>query len=145
MAIQEQMMWSKNFVSGLNNLKQSTHDKNIIYMGQNKYVFSFRYPGTQDFLETLEKGGESSDNVADFFFANVYDVNTWKPATDHIFFHIDNFVLSMSQDNAYYQFYKNAPGVLKDDCCTEGRPEIGNPKVWRTNLPTYLLTYMGRC
>ena len=57
MTLQEQMMWWKNFVSGLHNLKQSTHDKNIIYMGQNKYVFSFRYPGTQDFLETLIKRG----------------------------------------------------------------------------------------
>ena len=25
---------------------------------------------------------------------------------------------------------KHCCGVIKDDCCTEGRPEIGNPKVW---------------
>ena len=35
---------------------------------------------------------------------------------------------------------KHCCGVIKDDCCTEGRPEIGNPKVWRTIQPTNLLT-----
>ena len=35
---------------------------------------------------------------------------------------------------------KHCWGVIKDDCCTEGRPEIGNPKVWRTNGLTYQLT-----
>ena len=37
---------------------------------------------------------------------------------------------------------KHCCGVLKDDCCTEGRPEIGNPKVWRTNQPTDQLTWV---
>ena len=42
---------------------------------------------------------------------------------------------------------KHCCGVIKDDCCTEGRPEIGNPKVWLTYLltyqPTYQLTWVG--
>ena len=38
---------------------------------------------------------------------------------------------------------KHCCGVLKDDCCTEGRPEIGNPKVWLTYQPTYQLTWVG--
>ena len=33
--------------------------------------------------------------------------------------------------------------VIKDDCCTEGQPEIGNPKVWLTYLRTDQLTWVG--
>ena len=29
------------------------------------------------------------------------------------FFQIEDFDFSMSQDNAYYQFFKNAPKILK--------------------------------
>ena len=38
---------------------------------------------------------------------------------------------------------KHCWGVIQDDFCTEGRPEIGNPKVWPNYLPTNLLTWVG--
>ena len=66
-----------------------------------------------DFFEKLlKKIGYFSNKVAHCIFVNEYDVYTWKQTKDYIFFQFDNFAISMSRDDAYYQIYKNAPGIM---------------------------------
>ena len=70
---------------------------------------SFRHSGTSDFQKLSPHEPYESDKLAHYFFLIVYDMSSWKASNISIIFHIDNFVFSVSRNDAYYQSDQNAP------------------------------------
>ena len=96
---------------------------------------SFRHSGTSDFQKLSPHEPYESDKLAHYFLLIVYDMSSWKASNISIIFHIDNFVFSVSRNDAYYQSDQNAPrGSALREWISEVREVKSEMEIWFTHF-----------